>query len=55
MSKTWIVTTTTKVITEYTVEGETELEATDNFWEGWSSSKKDIYSDEEMVEIKEAK
>ena len=54
MTKTWVVTTSTEVITEYTVEAETEQDAYDNFWEGqWTNEKEIDYRNEEIIEAKE--
>ena len=51
MTKTWIVTTSTELITEYHVEAETEQEAYDNFWDGQYTREEEVdYRNEEIID-----
>jgi len=54
MTKNWIITTSTEMITEYVVVAETEEEACDNFWEGSYIHEREIdLRNEEIIEAEE--
>ena len=54
--KRWYVVTTTELVTQYEVEGETEQDAYDNFWEGSYTNEQEIdVRNEEIMEAYEIK
>jgi len=56
MTKKWVVITSTELITEYVVEGETEQDAYDNFWEGLYTNEQEIdLQNEEIIDASEIK